>query len=134
MGYEAYSYVVYGKEVEEDEITISQNVRACNHETDLSKKFCAECGNPVYKEIEDILLRSGWKENELAFFKSSSDTTNGIVGYLINKTKSQDCSYHPIIDVSPEMTESILLFFKEKLDIDMEKEDLKKYVYTYHSY
>ena len=134
MGYEAYSYVVYGKEVEEDEITISQSIRNCSHQTDLSMKFCGECGKPVYKEIEEVLLESGWTANKLAFFKSSSDTTNGIVGYLLNKTNSQDCSYHPIIEPSPEMTKSILLFFKEKLDIEMEEDDLKKYVYTYHSY
>ena len=132
MGYDAYSYAVFGKQVSKRDLTVVTKVRGCLHNTDTTQKFCSECGNPVWTQEEAFIADEGYGK-KIGFFKSSADTDDGVLGFKLVSTQSSDYDYHPIPVPTPGMAVEILDFFK-KHGIACYEDELKSYLYTYHSY
>lgn len=132
MGYDAYSYAVFGKQVSKSDLTVVTKVRGCSHKTDTNQKFCSECGKPVWKQEKEFIADEGYG-NKIGFFKSSADTDEGVLGFKLVSTGSSDNDYYAIPAPKPSMAVEILEFFK-KHNIACSEDELKSYLYTYHSY
>jgi len=47
---DAYNLV---KNIDSDELFADQRVRGCEHDIDENTNFCSECGNPVWRKVEN---------------------------------------------------------------------------------
>lgn len=134
MGYSASSYVVFGKKIKNTDIIEERKVRSCNHNTDLTKPFCAECGKPLYKIETLTLADEGYEYNKIGYFTSSYDSREtGILGFKLASTRNQDTEYNEILEPDQKMKDELIEFFTLN-NIAFKEEDFKSYVYTYHSY
>lgn len=67
MGLDIHKYVVYGMQVTKQDITRIDKERVCEHDTDTTKKFCSECGAPVWETTECPVLEGNEKKG-LSYF------------------------------------------------------------------
>lgn len=134
MGYDAYSYAVFGVKVPRSVVKQPVKVRACKHDIQDGMKFCPECGKPAYKEeIQDIL--DSMESNKLSYFYSDYEGKGDVViGFCVGKT-GYDTNTEPVEcnPPTPGMAVEILEFFKLH-NISYTEQHIKMYVMTYHSY
>lgn len=137
MGLDVYSNVVYGKVIPKEVLTQRQRVRGCNHEVDESKKFCPECGKPVWIETEDFMLDSQ-EDNGLSYFYSDPENqTSVIVGFRLGRTDSHrsggSCEFFKVKSITSQMTQELIAFFSQRGIITTNK-DFAMHVFQYYSY
>lgn len=134
MGYSAYSNAVFGLLVNKSQLTVQNQKRSCDHDTDLEGNFCSVCGEPVYIIEEEVIIDENSYRNTIDYFVSSADSDKkGILGIRIAETDDQDTNYYPIA-VPNEKLVNQLKDFLNKHNIAFADKDLKVYMYTYHSY
>lgn len=134
MGYDAYSYAVFGKEMHKSDLTVVTKKRSCVHDTNLNSKFCSECGKPVWVENKEFIADYG-DGNKIGFFVSDhgQDNPEGILGFKLANARSSDTRMYEIPEPTTDMIQGIMDFFKLH-NIEFDDKDLKSYLYTYHSY
>ena len=73
MSIDIYFQTVIGYTFKKEHVTKEQQMRACNHDTDLTKKFCSECGKPVYEKVViDLLEENNFETFEVFEFGCES--------------------------------------------------------------
>lgn len=140
MGYDAYSHVVYGVTVNRSELETVDVIRTCRHKTDETKKFCSECGKPVWKqESVSILdnLDSNEDSNNLGYFYESYDHKQSadyefMIGFQLGKT-GYNRNRSTVKQPTEQMKQELLDFIKEN-NLKLTEKDIRMIVYTYHSY
>lgn len=135
MSYQAYSKVVFGLEVSKETVFIENKQRGCCHDVDLTAKFCSECGKPMNKIVKEQIINYGSSDqNKLGYFISSYDSDEtGILGFILAQTKDQDLNYYVIPQPKEEMVNKLKEFLMQ-YNIRYNDNELKSYLYTYHSY
>ena len=136
MGYEAYSYVVYGKLVDITSIKITKQKRNCNHIISLTNKFCPECGKPTYVDQETVLLDCMAAKGLSYYYSHSENKEEVILGFILGRDSYSNRDNSPFVEVkepSPGMNEEIKDFC-EAARIDFKSDDCKTWAFTYHSY
>jgi len=142
MGYDAYSHVIYGIEVDRKILEKTERVRSCNHNIDEKSKFCPECGKPVWVEstvsvLDNLHDDDPYDKGGLSYFVESGDAYNNknynfMIGFRLGKTGyNQNRDY--VKQPTDTMKEQILDFIREN-NLNMTEKDIKMIVYTYHSY
>lgn len=136
MGYDAYSYAVYGKIVKSKSLEVVKPKRACNHGVEPEHKFCPECGKPTYTYGETKLLDS-MEDKGLSYYYSDYENKEEVVlGFILGRDGYSSRKYSPFVEVklpTPGMTEEIKKFCEEN-GIPFKDGDCKTWVFTYHSY
>jgi hypothetical protein len=137
MGLDVYSNVVYGKVISKEVLTQRQMVRACDHQIDESKKFCPECGKPVWVETENVML-DPQESNGLSYFYSDYENQNQvIVGFRLGETGSHrnnnDTTFFKLKNQTPQMTQELIAFFSQR-GITTTDKDFAMHLFQYYSY
>lgn len=137
MGLDISSYVVYGKITPKEVLTQHHKARACNHEIDESKKFCSECGQPVWVQNENTLLDS-LEDNCLSYFYSDySNQKEVIVGFQLGETDSHrnnnETTFYQIKKPTPQMTQELIAFFSQRGIVTTDT-DFAMHVFQHYSY
>lgn len=134
MGYDAYSYAVFGVKTARSNIKQKVKVRACHHAIADGMKFCPECGKHAFVEKEENIL-DGMDDKKLSYFYSDyNGNADVVLGFCVgrtsyrNNTEPVEC-YPP----TPRMAVEILEFCKEH-NLPYTEKNLKMYVLTEHSY
>lgn len=133
MSYDAYSYAVYGKKITKDEMSEVKLVRSCTHQTDLNRKFCSECGKPVYRKEKHILLED--ENNGMGFFLSDHErSSEGIVGFKLGMTGNYGGDEYCAMEMPTQQMKNDLVEFLGSHKISFDESQFKMYVFTRHSY
>lgn len=139
MGYDAYSHVVYGVTVNKKDLETVENIRGCNHSIDENNKFCPECGSPVWKQRTISLLDDIKEEakGKLSYFTESGDAYNDpnynfIIGFQLATTEYN--KNRVVVSQPTEQMRKEILDFIKKNKLKLTEDDIKTFVYTYHSY
>jgi hypothetical protein len=85
-------YHVFGINISARQAIKKDKVRACKHDTDVSKKFCGECGKPVFVEKKFLIadeINAGTKNVISVFCSDQEKFSEGagevVVGFCLNK-------------------------------------------------
>ena len=137
MGLDISSYVVYGKVVPKKLITQHKTTRSCSHDTDETKSFCSECGQPVWHHTKVIPLDS-MEDNGLSYFYENYENQDKvIVGFVLQQTPSHrnqdETVFFPLAEVTPIMTTEIMTFFNE-IGVSTTEKDFKIFLFQHSSY
>ena len=127
MGYDAYHKVAVGFIFDESDIKNEKRVRSCNHDTDLSKKFCAECGKPVFTKKDDNIF----EEEDTFPLKVKGQTFKIQVGrfnmydkYIIGiMTSTKDTQSESAVGMTPASLPD-LVEFEKVLRVELENKGL----------
>lgn len=130
MGYDASSKIVYGLKINEKNVNKEKQVRSCKHKVDSNAKYCSECGKPIYK-TEQVEL--DYPDNIEFYLSDYSSNDVGILGFIVVGTKTQDTNYYEVPQPNQNKIKELKEFLIEN-SIKFKDEDLKSYLYTYHSY
>lgn len=114
MGYSVNAYVVYGVKRELSELRPVVRSRGCNH-PETKSKFCAECGNPMW-QMEEEELDLSWESSSdtLGIFSSDGESSQQVVGFLLNNIGEYDNGIEEIEMATDEQTQEILHYFHNK--------------------
>lgn len=136
MGYDAYSYSVFGIRMKHKEIRKVVRERACDHDIPDNAKFCPTCGQPAYTTINESIIDS-FENDGLTYFYSNYDDTfqdDILVGFSLGETSyNSQCEYIECQSPTQSMIDQIVEFCREH-DLEYTAEDCKTYVFTHHSY
>lgn len=131
MSYSPRSSLVFGVFFDESDLNVVTKVRGCKHDCDLNANFCPVCGKPVYEnEVSEIAEAGSFYDTDtVAFFKSSSYNTVGILGIPLLHTEDQDTNYYVVPKPSADNIKQLKQFLVDN-DITYDEDDLQVYVYT----
>lgn len=135
MGLDVSTYVVFGQTMDKSFVKSNHKERGCKHETDLDKKFCAECGKPVWIEQDEDLLES-MDSGKLSYFYTDYHSNKIVIGFVLNKSRSHrscDPDFLEVIEPTKKMFEELVKFF-ETNNIPYDVADFKVYAFSNFSY
>jgi hypothetical protein len=139
MGYSAYSHAIYGITVNRSKLEKTERTRGCDHDTDTTKNFCSECGEPVWVEetcsVLDTIEDS--RKGKLSYFTESGDHSRNpnyeyMIGFELAST-NYDKNRVEMDQPTEKMKQEILKFIKDN-KLNLTEKDIKIFIYTYHSY
>lgn len=140
MGYSVYIGTAVGYLLSKEEVIKKTKKRACGHKTDETKKFCSDCGKPVWKESKkEILSEDEDYGNFVVKQYGSGDRPQYAAGMVTNlKDASYDGNDSTIKLLQlPLDLQKYALELKESLEQYGVKVDIKNFgvhAVVYHSY
>lgn len=121
MGYTVYSGVAVGYLIPKEDVIKKTKKHACGHKTDETKKFCSDCGKPVWKEATTEVLSDECKYDDFEVIRyGSGDSPEfgaGIITRLKNATYDGNDSTLALSKLPTDL---------KQYAVDL-KESLKKY-------
>ena len=140
MGYTVYSGVAVGYLIPKEDVIKKTKKRACGHKTDETKKFCADCGKPVWKEAKEELLSEEYQyDNFQVITYGSGDGPEYAVGIVTKLSNATYDSNDTTINLSqlPNDLKQYAEELKKSLEQYGVKVDINNFgvhAVVYHSY
>jgi hypothetical protein len=118
MGLDVYGYVVFGKVFDKKDLEKTTLSRSCEHDTDLEKPFCSQCGKKVFEEIKESILEKlddlyDWRNGINVTYFGDPDKDEVIIGVSLAKTASNCNGFYRVASPSQEMMVLIKTFLEE---------------------
>ena len=136
MGTDVYAYTVFGKIINKNDLIKISTIRGCNHDIDTEKKFCSDCGKPVWVEKSTKSLIDSMESNGLSYFYADYEKQEEIIlGFQLAKScgSYSGKQYNIVLLPTPEMS-SLLEIFCQANNINFSPQDFKIYTFNYFSY
>lgn len=135
MGLDVYGYVVFGKIFDKKDLEKVTLVRSCEHETDLSKPFCSQCGKKIFEENRESILskidRALEKgDGSIQYYDNPDQSNKVVIGCCLASTSSNCGDFYRVSSPTPEMMEKIHRFLEEN---NLPVGDVQTYLYNYYS-
>lgn len=135
MGLDVYGYVVFGKKFDKKDLEKVTLVRSCEHETDLSKPFCSQCGKKIFEEKRESILskidRALEKgDGSIQYYDSPAQNNDVVIGCCLAETSSNCGDFYEVSSPTAEMMVKIKNFLEEN---NLPLGDIGTYLYNYYS-
>ena len=113
MGADYYSYAVIGVKIDPEKLTKVTQVRGCDCDTDLTGKFCSNCGAEIFVEEEENIPEYDEDKETLydhkIIFRTDNETAIVAVIFAKDKdyNKDNNHSFEQIPDNIKELKEEL---------------------------